>query len=103
MNDGIWNEMAVSQVNQQNQDAISIGKKVLKITIKCHPQSANDVWVGVNQPASNNNLLQPGESVTYHDDRVYLDKNKYYVGFDPAGTGGRAIVSILCDTETENC
>lgn len=103
MNDAIVNEIAISQANQQNQDATTIGRKVLKVTIKCHPLSANNVWVGVNQPASDSNVLQPGESVTYHDERVYLDRNKYYVGFDPAGSGGRAIVSIISDTEQENC
>lgn len=105
MNNGRITELLIVQGNHSAQDAISIGKRVLKITVRALPSSGNDVYVGLNQPAATSNLLEPGDSVTYHDERVYLDKNQLYIDFDTTGgaTAGRALVSIIFDTEEENC
>ncbi|HMG94348.1 MAG TPA: hypothetical protein VK589_30015 [Chryseolinea sp.] len=103
MTAGRINEIGINQASHSPEDAIGIGQNVLKVTIKNAADSGTNAFVGVNDHASNKNLLQPGESVTYHDERVYLDENSYYLAFDPANQGGRVLVSIILDTKKEVC
>lgn len=103
MNGAIINEQLIDQTNHSPEDGISLGTKILSVTIRCTSDSANNVWVGWNRPANNSNILQPSESVNYSDDRVLLDNNTLYIQFDPTGTGGKALVSIITDTEEEIC
>lgn len=103
MNRAKIHEFLVDQGNHNPQANVEIGTKVLKVTVKAHPLSGSNVYVGINQKASDINLLTAGDSVTYHDDRVYLDDTKLYIGFDPTGTGGIALVSIISETEIPVC
>ncbi|MGL6121684.1 MAG: hypothetical protein ACRC1W_01345 [Shewanella sp.] len=103
MNAGRINEVGVIQANHSTSDAISLGRNVLKITVKNMSDSGSNAFVGLNEDASNKNLLQPGESVTYHDERVYLDGNSLYVGFDETTSGGKVLVSIIVDLKEEYC
>lgn len=96
-------ELGIDQGNHTPEDAIGLGKNVLKITVKNQSNSSANLWLGLNAQASDINLLEPGESVSYHDDRVCLDGTELYLQFDPANTGGRALVSIIYDTEKDNC
>jgi hypothetical protein len=105
MKNGRITEFLIVQGAHSPGDAISIGTKVLKVTVRALPTSQNDVFVGMNQQASTSNILEPGDSVTYHDERVYLDKNSLYVSFDTAGgpIGGQALISIMFEGDDENC
>lgn len=101
-------EVGLSQANHDASDAISLGAEVLKVTVRAASDSGTNVWIGVNQQASDINLLQPGESVTYvHEGYKITDKNgrglRLYIGFDPSNTGGKALVSITYDTKKEDC
>jgi hypothetical protein len=100
---GRINEVGIIQGNHSPGDAISLGRNVLKVTVKNMSDSGSNAFVGMNEDASNKNLLQPGESVTYHDERVYLDGNSLYVGFDDTTTGGKVLVSIIMDMKEEIC
>ena len=92
---GLVNEIALDQSNHTNSDAVSLGVNVLSVTVRCSSDSNNNVWVGWNKPANNTNILQPSESQDIYDYRVCLDGNKLYVGFDPSGTGGRALITFI--------
>ena len=98
---GRINEIGVNQGNHSPGDAISLGRKVLKATIKNAPDSGSNAYVAWNEDASNKNVLEPGESATYYHDVVYLDGNALYIDFDSSNTGGRVLVSVIMDTEEE--
>ena len=108
MNRGSINEISITQANHTPGNPIGIGQNVLKVTIKCSSLSANNVFIGINGPANNANVLQPGESVTYHDERVELTDNegdglRLYIGFDSTGSGGAALVSVIRDEKKPSC
>lgn len=103
MNNGGINEQLITQGNHSPQDAIGLGKKVLKVTIRALPTSLNNVYVGWNAPASPINILEPGDSATYDDLRIYLDKESLYIDFDPSGFGGQALVTVIFDRDEANC
>lgn len=104
MNRANIREFAVTQGNQGPQDVIGIGERVLKVTIKAHPATLNDVYVGINQNPTPINVLSAGQSVTYHDERVYLDGLDLYISFGTANpNGGIALISIISETETKVC
>ena len=96
MNKARINEMVIVQGNHSDSDAIGLGTNVLQFTVKNLPDSGTNVFVGVNEPASNKNILQPGESVTYYDERCYLDDNALYIAFEQVTVGapGRALVDL---------
>lgn len=102
MNDGKTNVQFISQANHRPEDAISLGENVLQYTIKCAIDSPADLWVGINEPASNGFILAAGESVTITDQRVYLDRDRLYLKFDPAMSGGKAQVIIINDLMKEH-
>jgi hypothetical protein len=108
MNLGGAFELSIAQGSHSPGDSIGLGPNVLKVTIKCSSLSSNNAYVGINQPANNINVLQPGESATYHDDRVALtdqDGNglQLYIGFDPSGTNGFVLVSVIYDEKKPSC
>jgi hypothetical protein len=110
MNLGTCFETAVTQENFTPGDAIGLGPNVIKVTVKCSPMSVNNLYVGINQQATDINVLQPGESVTYYDERVALtDQNgkglKLYLKFDTTGgtSGGKALVSTIADHKQPAC
>ncbi len=104
MNRASIREILIVQENQNAQNAIDLGTRVLKFTVKAHPLSSTNVYVGINAKATDGNLLSAGQSVTYHDERVYLDGTKLYIGFDPvSATGGLALLSIISETEKPVC
>lgn len=104
MNTSRGNQFSVIQGNHSPEDAIPLGNGVLQYTVKCHPLSVNNLLVGVNEPASDSNLLQPGESMRLgvigygNIDQLYLD-------FDTTGgtSGGRALVIVERDSGKEFC
>lgn len=102
MNDGKTNVQLINQANHNPGDAISLGQNVLQYTIKNATDSQADLWVGINQQASNGFVLVAGESVTISDLRVYLDKDKLYLAFDPTMTGGKAQVIVISDLLREH-
>jgi hypothetical protein len=105
MNKARIREFAVTQGNQGPQDVIALGNRLLKVTIKAHPASQNDVYVGINQTATPLNVLSAGQSVTYHDERVYLDGLDLYISFSTANPlgGGIALISIISESEEKVC
>lgn len=97
------NQIIVNQASHSAGDAISLGNGVLSYTVKCHAQSTANLYVGVSQDASEGNLLEPGESMTIQVPDGYHLEDKLYLAFDPANTGGRALVIITRDTNKEIC
>lgn len=102
MNDAKTNVQMISQANHRPQDAISLGRNLLQYTIKNSTDSGANLWVGINQPASSGFVLIAGESVTITDQRVYLDRDKLYLQFDPGGSNGKAVVVTINDTTEEH-
>jgi hypothetical protein len=96
-NRGRISEDLISQENNQAQNGIVIPNDCLSLSVTCTSDSGNNAFIGFNEPATNKNLLQPGESIPYGDIRVTLQGNKLYVGFDPTGTGGKVRISYLID------
>jgi hypothetical protein len=97
-NKGRISEVLISQENNQAQNGIVIPNDCLSLSITCTSDSTNTAIIGYNEPSSNKNLLQPGESIPYGDIRVTLQGNKLYVGFSQSGTGGKVRISYLIDT-----
>jgi hypothetical protein len=104
------NQIIVNQASHSIGDAISLGSRVISYTVKCHPQSPSNVFVGINEDASEGNLLEPGDSVTIslpslssNEEDIFID-DKLYIGFDDtASSQGRALIIILRRTEKEIC
>src|SRR6187551_454952 len=92
------NELPVIQANHSPGDSISLGRNVLKVTVRNQPNSGSNAYVAWNVSDSKINELQPGESVTYVMEDKILDGNELYVLFDDSTSGGRALVSIFNDT-----
>lgn len=96
-NRGRISEVLVDQNNNQSQNGIIIPNDCLSLSVTCTSDSGNNAFIGFNEPATDKNLLQPGESIPYGDIRVTLDGNKLYVGFQPGGTNGKVRISYLID------
>jgi hypothetical protein len=92
---GRINESFITQENHNPQDAIDLGSAVVKVTIKCLLNSAQNCSVGWGVPGGSGNTLIPGESVTYFCEGLCLDKNMLYIGFPTGAAGGKALVSII--------
>jgi hypothetical protein len=98
------NQILFDQANHSAGDSISLGNKVLAYTVKCHPASTANLWVGLSEDASEGNLLEPGESLTVQMTIPgYYLADQLYVTFDPAASGGRGLVIVLRDTGEEIC
>ena len=95
---GRISETLVDQNNNQAQNGIIIPTDCLSVTITCNSNSGNNALVGWNEPATDKNLLQPGESIPYGDIRARLDGNKLYIGFQIGGTNGKVRITFLIDT-----
>jgi len=92
------NELPIIQGNHTPGDSISLGKNVLKVTVRNQPSSGANAYVSWNVSDSKINELEPGESVSYFMDGNILDGNELYVSFDDAASNGKALVSIFNDT-----
>lgn len=97
---GRISEQLIDSNNHSAQDAIVVGDGVKRVAIRCTQASTNNVNIGWNEPATEKNQLQPGESVSYGDDELYLQGNKLYIGF--TGSDTQALISFLIDV-SENC
>lgn len=86
------NMFAVIQGNQDPTDALPMPLKCVRYTIKNEPDSAANMWVGLNVPASAAMILEPGESYTSPDLRGYFQYDKIYIGWDPTMSGGKGLV-----------
>lgn len=90
--------LVVDQSNHTPSDAISLGSGVIGFSVTNPPNSNNNVFVGLNGPATMGNLVIVGDSKPYGNYPGYLlDDNKLYIGFDPSGSGGVAVVVIAYD------
>ena len=97
------NQFVVTQANHSVGDAVPLNDRTIKYTVKCHPLSANNLYVGINEDASEGNLLQPGESMTIGGNEGYYCADKLYLGFDPLGSDGKALVVVEIDLNEEAC
>lgn len=101
MNSARTTQTTIIQGNHSAGDALPLGKNVLTYTVKCHPMSSANLFVGINEDASEGNLLQPGESMTIPTIENFFLDDQVYVSFD--GSSGRALLIVTRSLETEYC
>lgn len=97
------NQYVITQASHTPTDAVPLAERTIKYTVKCHPQSPNNLIVGINEDPNEGNLLQPGESMTIGGNTGYYVSDKLYLGFDPTGTNGKALIVIEIDLNEEAC
>jgi hypothetical protein len=103
MNSARSNQFTIIQGNHSSGDSVPLGKDVLSYTVKCHPLSAANLFIGINEDPSEGNLLQPGESMTVTAPANFVLDDIVYLNFDPTQTQGKAVVIITRDLQKEYC
>jgi hypothetical protein len=90
------------QINDRVRQYAMVDKSIGFI-IRNGIKSAQNLYIGINEPASSKIILAPGESFTLsidRDDMLYTDINLYFKFEEPdPDNSGFAIVNYLTDEE----
>lgn len=97
------NQYVVVQNNHSAGDAVPIHKNTIRYTVKNHPQSGANLFIGINQDANEGNLLEPGESMSIGGNPGYYVADQLYLTFDDGGSNGKALVLVEIDLQEEAC